>query len=31
LVYGCELLVVSKRKKQLQSYLTMLLANGLIV
>lgn len=31
LVYGCELLAVSKRKKQLQSYLAMLLANGLIV
>ena len=31
LVYGCELLAVSKRKKQLQSYLAMLLANGLTV
>lgn len=31
LVYGCELLVTSKRKKQLQSYLDMLLLNGLIV
>lgn len=31
LVYGCELLSESKRKKQLQSYLAMLLANGLIV
>jgi len=31
LVYGCELLATSKRKKQLQSYLTMLLANGLQV
>jgi len=31
LVFGCELLAVSKRKKQLQSYLAMLLANGLIV
>ncbi|MDD5276365.1 MAG: type II toxin-antitoxin system VapC family toxin [Methylovulum sp.] len=31
LVYGCELLPASKRKKQLQSYLAMLLANGLIV
>lgn len=31
LAYGCELLAVSKRKKQLQSYLAMLLANGLIV
>ncbi|MGZ8227697.1 MAG: PIN domain-containing protein [Methylococcaceae bacterium] len=31
LVYGCELLTVSKRKKQLQSYLEMLLVNGLIV
>jgi tRNA(fMet)-specific endonuclease VapC len=31
LVYGCELLAASKRKKQLQSYLAMLLANGLIV
>ena len=29
LVYGCELLPASKRKKQLQSYLAMLLANGL--
>lgn len=29
LVYGCELLVTSKRKKQLQSYLAMLLGNGL--
>ena len=31
LVYGCELLAASKRKTQLQSYLTMLLANGLMV
>ena len=31
LVYGCELLATSKRKKQLQSYLDMLLLNGLIV
>ena len=31
LVYGCELLASSKRKKQLQSYLEMLLLNGLIV
>jgi tRNA(fMet)-specific endonuclease VapC len=31
LVYGCELLAASKRKKQLQSYLDMLLMNGLIV
>jgi tRNA(fMet)-specific endonuclease VapC len=31
LVYGCELLAVSKRKIQLQSYLAMLLANGLII
>ena len=31
LVYGCELLAASKRKKQLQSYLEMLLLNGLIV
>ena len=31
LVYGCELLAASKRKKQLQSYLDMLLINGLIV
>lgn len=31
LVYGCELLTVSKRKKQLQSYLAMLLAHGLII
>jgi tRNA(fMet)-specific endonuclease VapC len=31
LVYGCELLAMSKRKKQLQSYLAMLLANGLRV
>ena len=31
LVYGCELLATSKRKKQLQSYLEMLLINGLIV
>jgi len=29
LVYSCELLPASKRKKQLQSYLAMLLANGL--
>ena len=31
LVYGCELLAASKRKKQLQSYLAMLLTNGLII
>jgi tRNA(fMet)-specific endonuclease VapC len=31
MVYGCELLAASKRKKQLQSYLAMLLANGLTV
>ena len=31
LVYGCELLPASKRKKQLQSYLAMLLANGLMI
>jgi len=31
LVYGCELLAASKRKKQLQSYLAMLLSNGLII
>ena len=31
LVYGCELLATSKRKKQLQSYLDMLLMNGLQV
>jgi len=31
LAYGCELLTESKRKKQLQSYLAMLLANGLII
>jgi tRNA(fMet)-specific endonuclease VapC len=31
LVYGCELLTASKRKKQLQSYLEMLLVNGLII
>ena len=31
LVYGCELLAASKRKKQLQSYLDMLLMNGLQV
>ncbi|MFU8789092.1 MAG: type II toxin-antitoxin system VapC family toxin [Methylobacter sp.] len=31
MVYGCELLAASKRKKQLQSYLEMLLLNGLIV
>jgi tRNA(fMet)-specific endonuclease VapC len=31
LVYGCELLAASKRKKQLQSYLKMLLLNGLMV
>lgn len=31
LVYGCGLLSTSKRKKQLQSYLAMLLANGLII
>jgi tRNA(fMet)-specific endonuclease VapC len=31
LVYGCELLAASKRKKQLQSYLAMLSANGLMV
>lgn len=29
LVYGCELLVASKRKTQLQSYLDILLASGL--
>ncbi len=31
LVYGCELLAASKRKKQLQTYLAMLLVNGLQV
>ncbi len=31
LVYGCELLAASKRKKQLQAYLDMLLVNGLHV
>jgi tRNA(fMet)-specific endonuclease VapC len=31
LIYGCELLARSKRKQQLQSYLAMLLTNGLIV
>ena len=31
LMYGCELLAASKRKRQLQSYLAMLLTNGLIV
>lgn len=31
LVYGCELLAASKRKKQLQSYLAMLLASGLAI
>lgn len=31
LVYGCELLAASKRKTQLQSYLALLLANGLTV
>ena len=31
LVYGCELLAASKRKKQLQSYLAILLANGLTI
>ncbi|MDO9167623.1 MAG: type II toxin-antitoxin system VapC family toxin [Methylobacter sp.] len=31
LVYGCELLTASKRKKQLQSYLAMLLVNGLSI
>ncbi len=31
MVYGCELLVPSKRKTELQSYLAMLLRNGLIV
>jgi tRNA(fMet)-specific endonuclease VapC len=31
LVYGCELLAKSKRKKQLESYLAMLLANGLTI
>jgi tRNA(fMet)-specific endonuclease VapC len=31
MVYGCELLVTSKRKKQLQSYLKMLLENGLVI
>ena len=31
LVYGCELMTVSKRKKQLQSYLAMLMAHGLII
>lgn len=30
-MYGCELLAASKRKTQLQSYLAMLLANGLTV
>ncbi|MCH9696780.1 MAG: type II toxin-antitoxin system VapC family toxin [Gammaproteobacteria bacterium] len=31
LMYGCELLQSSKRKTQLQSYLEMLLTNGLII
>jgi tRNA(fMet)-specific endonuclease VapC len=31
MVYGCELLEDSKRKTQLQSYLAMLLANGLVI
>lgn len=31
MVYGCELLSASKRKKQLQSYLEMLLINGLVI
>lgn len=31
LVYGCELLPTSKRKKQLQSYFAMLLKNGLTI
>jgi tRNA(fMet)-specific endonuclease VapC len=31
LLYGCELLAASKRKRQLQSYLTMLLNNGLMI
>jgi tRNA(fMet)-specific endonuclease VapC len=31
MVYGCELLVESKRKIALQSYLTMLIRNGLII
>ena len=31
LVYGCELLQASKRKEQLQTYLEMLLMNGLII
>ena len=31
LLYGCELLAVSKRKKHLQSYLEMLLDNGLTI
>ena len=31
MVYGCELLTSSTRKTQLQSYLAMLLRNGLIV
>ncbi|WP_029151770.1 type II toxin-antitoxin system VapC family toxin [Methylovulum miyakonense] len=31
MVYGCELLPSSKRKTQIQSYLAMLLANGLVI
>lgn len=31
LVYGCELLPASKRKEHLQTYLEMLLMNGLII
>jgi tRNA(fMet)-specific endonuclease VapC len=31
MVYGCERLVVSKRKTELESYLAMLNANGLVV
>lgn len=31
LMYGCTLLADSKRKQQLQSYLDMLLTNGLII
>ncbi len=31
LLYGCELLAASKSKRQLHSYLAMLLSNGLII
>jgi len=31
MVYGCELLAASKRKSRIQSYLDMLLDNGLVI